>query len=68
MNMARQCWDEARHVQIYEKLIEHVGGEVGEFPESTFLFETSCARRSGAARDRREPLPRRAWPATPSDR
>jgi hypothetical protein len=43
MNMARQCWDEARHVQVYEKLIEHVGGEVGEFPESTFLFETSCA-------------------------
>jgi uncharacterized ferritin-like protein (DUF455 family) len=42
MNMARQCWDEARHVQIYEKLIEHVGGEIGEFPENTFLFETSC--------------------------
>jgi uncharacterized ferritin-like protein (DUF455 family) len=43
MNMARQCWDEARHVQVYEKLIEHVGGEVGEFPENTFLFEVSCA-------------------------
>jgi uncharacterized ferritin-like protein (DUF455 family) len=43
MNMARQCWDEARHVQIYEKLIDHVGGEIGEFPENTFLFETSCA-------------------------
>ncbi len=43
MNMARQCWDEARHVQIYEKLIDHADGEVGEFPESTFLFETSCA-------------------------
>jgi len=42
MNMARQCWDEARHVQIYEKLIEHVGGEIGEFPENTFLFEASC--------------------------
>ncbi len=42
MNMARQCWDEARHVQIYEKLIDHVGGEVGEFPENTFLFEVSC--------------------------
>ncbi len=42
MNMARQCWDEARHVQIYEKLIDHVGGEIGEFPESTCLFETSC--------------------------
>jgi len=42
MNMARQCWDEARHVQVYEKLIEHVGGAVGEFPENTFLFEVSC--------------------------
>ena len=42
MNMARQCWDETRHVQIFEKLMDHVGGEVGEFPESTFLFETSC--------------------------
>ena len=42
MNMARQCWDEARHVQIYEKLLDHVGAEVGDYPESTFLFETSC--------------------------
>jgi uncharacterized ferritin-like protein (DUF455 family) len=42
MNMARQCWDEARHVQIYEKLIGHVGGALGEFPENTFLYETSC--------------------------
>ncbi len=41
-DMARQCWDEARHVQAYEKLIEHAGGEVGEFPETTFLFEASC--------------------------
>ena len=43
MNMARQCWDESRHVQIYEKLLEHVGGEPGMFPESTFLFECACA-------------------------
>jgi uncharacterized ferritin-like protein (DUF455 family) len=42
MNMARQCWDEARHVQIFEKLMDHVGGEIGAFPESTFLFEASC--------------------------
>jgi uncharacterized ferritin-like protein (DUF455 family) len=42
MNMARQCWDEARHVQIFEKLMDHVGGEIGAFPENTFLFETSC--------------------------
>jgi uncharacterized ferritin-like protein (DUF455 family) len=43
MNMARQCWDEARHVQIYEKLLEHSGGRVGMFPEATFLFECACA-------------------------
>jgi len=43
MNMARQCWDEARHVQIFEKLLEHVGGEVGMYAESTFLFEAACA-------------------------
>ena len=42
LNMARQCWDEARHVQTYEKLIAHAGGEIGAYPENTFLFETSC--------------------------
>ena len=42
MNMARQCWDECRHVQIFEKLMDHAGAEIGDFPESTFLFETSC--------------------------
>ncbi len=43
MNMARQCWDEARHVQIYEKLMDRAGAVVGDYPESTFLFEVSCA-------------------------
>lgn len=43
MNMARQVWDEARHVQIYEKLLDHVGGAPGMFPEDTFLFECACA-------------------------
>jgi len=42
MNMARQAWDEARHVQIFEKLLDHVGARIGDYPESTFLFETSC--------------------------
>ncbi|MEE8556752.1 MAG: DUF455 family protein [Myxococcota bacterium] len=43
MNMARQCWDEARHVQIYEKLMDRVDCAIGAYPESTFLFEVSCA-------------------------
>jgi hypothetical protein len=34
MNMARQCWDEARHVQIYEKLLDYVGGAPGMFPRA----------------------------------
>jgi len=43
MNMARQCWDEGRHIQIFEKLLVHLGGYVGMFPESTFLFEAACS-------------------------
>lgn len=43
MNMARQCWDEARHCRIYEKLLHHVGAEVGDYPETTTLFEAACA-------------------------
>ena len=61
MNMARQCWDEPRHVQIYEKLLEHVGGNVGMFPESTFLFEAPaatirrCASRASIAASKGSP-------------
>ena len=43
MNMARQSWDEARHIQIFEKLLVHLGGKVGMCPESTFLFEAACS-------------------------
>ena len=43
MNMARQCWDESRHCQVFEKLLDHVGVEVGDYPETTTLFEAACA-------------------------
>jgi len=42
LDMARQCWDEARHVEISVKLNEHMGSSVGEFAEQTFLFEAAC--------------------------
>ena len=42
LDMARQCWDEARHVEISLKLSEWMGTEIGEFGESTFLYEASC--------------------------
>jgi uncharacterized ferritin-like protein (DUF455 family) len=42
LDMARQCWDEARHVEISVKLSEHMGSEIGEFAEQTLLFEAAC--------------------------
>ncbi len=42
LDMARQCWDEARHVEISCKLAEFMGTEIGEFGESTILFEAAC--------------------------
>jgi len=42
LDMARQCWDEARHVEISIKLTEHMGSEIGEFSEQTMLFEAAC--------------------------
>jgi uncharacterized ferritin-like protein (DUF455 family) len=42
LDMARQCWDEARHVEISLKLGDHMGTDVGEFSEATTLFEAAC--------------------------
>ncbi len=42
LDMARQCWDEARHCEISVKLAEHMGGQLGEYVESTTLFEAAC--------------------------
>jgi uncharacterized ferritin-like protein (DUF455 family) len=42
LDMARQCWDEARHVEISVKLGEHMGTEIGEFSENVLLFEAAC--------------------------
>lgn len=41
-DMARQCWDESRHVEISVKLGEHMGTEIGEYTEATFLYEAAC--------------------------
>ena len=42
LDMARQCWDEARHVEISIKLGEHMGSQIGEFAEQTLLYEAAC--------------------------
>jgi uncharacterized ferritin-like protein (DUF455 family) len=42
LDMARQCWDEARHCEISVKLSDWMGTELGEYSESTFLYEAAC--------------------------
>lgn len=48
MDMARQVWDESRHVEIYIRLLEHLEGYVGEFPETTILWRCACAEDAAA--------------------
>ncbi len=48
MDMARQVWDESRHVEIYLALIDHLGGYAGEFPETTILWRCACAEDAAA--------------------
>jgi uncharacterized ferritin-like protein (DUF455 family) len=48
MDMARQVWDESRHVEIYLGLIDHLGGYPGEFPETTILWRCACAEDAAA--------------------
>jgi len=43
LDMARQCWDETRHVEIYSALLDHVDGTIGQFTENVMLFEFACS-------------------------
>jgi uncharacterized ferritin-like protein (DUF455 family) len=36
--MARQCWDEARHVAVFRRLFEARGGRVGQHPVLNFQY------------------------------
>ena len=42
LDMARQCWDEARHCEISVKLGDWMGTDIGEYAESVFLYEAAC--------------------------
>src|SRR5213075_326056 len=42
LDMARQCWDEARHVEISCKLSNHTGSAIGEFGEQVLQYEAAC--------------------------
>jgi uncharacterized ferritin-like protein (DUF455 family) len=44
LDMARQCWDEARHVEISAKLSDWMGTGIGDYAENTVLFEAACSQ------------------------
>jgi len=43
MQLARQCWDETRHVEALHRRLVEMGGRKGEFPISTFEWSITCA-------------------------
>ena len=42
LDMARQCWDESRHVEMSVKLADWMGTELGEFSEGRGLYQAGC--------------------------
>src|SRR2546430_10808866 len=49
LDMARQVWDESRHVETYLDLLEYLGGRAGGLPEPTNLPRVACPE-GGAGR------------------
>jgi uncharacterized ferritin-like protein (DUF455 family) len=43
MELARQCWDETRHVMVLYRRLRELGGHKGEFPISTFEWCVTSA-------------------------
>jgi uncharacterized ferritin-like protein (DUF455 family) len=50
MELARQSWDEARHVTVLHRRLRELGGRKGEFPISVFEWNVTCALPTLAAR------------------
>jgi hypothetical protein len=50
MQLARQCWDESRHVAALYRRLREIGGFKGEFPISNFEWTVTCSLASLAAR------------------
>ena len=43
MELARQCWDESRHIRVLHRRLQEMGGYKGEFPISAFEWSVTCA-------------------------
>ena len=42
LQLARQCWDESRHVEVLHRRLRAIGGHKGEFPISNFEWGVTC--------------------------
>ena len=43
LQLARQCWDESRHVAALHRRLLEMGGRKGEFPIAAFEWNVTCA-------------------------
>src|ERR1700683_3799075 len=43
LDMARQGWDEARHSEIFQRLVEYMGGHPGDYVETEILWRCTQA-------------------------
>ena len=43
LELARQAWDEARHVRALHRRLRELGGHKGEFPITTLEWNVTCA-------------------------
>lgn len=50
MQLARQCWDESRHVEALHQRLRELGGHKGEFPIAVFEWSVTCAVEDLAGR------------------
>jgi len=50
MQLARQCWDEARHTALCYRRLQQLGGRKGEFPVMNYEWGVVCSLDSLSAR------------------
>ncbi|HVA83782.1 MAG TPA: DUF455 family protein [Candidatus Binataceae bacterium] len=43
LDMARQVWDESRHSEIFVRLLQYLGAEPGDYPETEILWRCTQA-------------------------
>ena len=48
LDMARQVWDESRHSEIFMRLLQYMGAEPGDYPETEILWRCTQANDPAA--------------------